>query len=227
MVQFGQDVTPTRVPRPAPRASLREEQRALTRARVLDAAVTVFAEKSYGATTMEDIARAAGVTRVTVYAHFAGKQELLPALAQRLYAVTDELYGELAARPAWTRDVVRAWLETATARWREAQATLRVLTAMLPTVTGDAGTPPDHRQHVQDRYLQAHHRYVEMLAGTPGRWDVPPAEARQRCLLMVLQLESFLSLWVARDWPVETDDPLALLTDAVCHLLAPALRDPA
>ena len=42
------------------RLSLRDEQKNLTRRRVLDAAVAVFAEKSFIDATMEDIARAAG-----------------------------------------------------------------------------------------------------------------------------------------------------------------------
>jgi hypothetical protein len=37
----------------------------------------VFAGKAFVDTTMEDVARAAGVTRVTVYAHFPGKGDIM------------------------------------------------------------------------------------------------------------------------------------------------------
>jgi hypothetical protein len=43
--------------------------------------------------------------------------------------------------------------------------------------------------------------------------------------MAVLQVESFLSIWIAGGWSLETDDPFDLLTDAICHLLGPALRD--
>ncbi|MGW0585448.1 TetR/AcrR family transcriptional regulator, partial [Streptomyces sp. NPDC002920] len=76
------------------------------------------------------------------------------------------------------------------------------------------------------QYIKAHERYVGMLVGQPGRWQgVPPAEARQRALMAVLQTESFFSAWIAVGWPLDTADPLHLLADSLCHLLAPALEN--
>jgi hypothetical protein len=43
--------------------------------------------------------------------------------------------------------------------------------------------------------------------------------------MAILQLESFLSIWLAGDWPVDTADPLDPLADALCHLLGPALDE--
>lgn len=51
-----------------------EEQR---RAQIVAAAVTVFAEHGYQATTMSDIARHAGIGQGTVYRYVASKRELL------------------------------------------------------------------------------------------------------------------------------------------------------
>lgn len=76
------------------------------------------------------------------------------------------------------------------------------------------------------QYLEAHERYVGLLVGHPERWrGTDPAEARQRALMAVLQTESFFSVWIAADWPLETADPLQLPADALCHLLAPALEN--
>jgi AcrR family transcriptional regulator len=204
------------------RPSLREEQKELTRERVLDAAVAVAAEKPFLDMTMDDIAKAAGVTRATVYAHFGtGKGAITDALVQRVYAAADEAYGELAAVDRWTRAVIRTWLSGLTTRWRELIPTVRVITtpgAMLARVNSPAGRA--------ERYVAAHERYVELLAGNPRRWQgVPAAEARQRSLMAVLQVESFLTMWLSGALPVRTRDPLLLLADAVCHLLGPALRD--
>lgn len=46
------------------------------RARLLDAAARVVAERGYPGTTVADVVRAAGVSRSTFYAEFGGKQEL-------------------------------------------------------------------------------------------------------------------------------------------------------
>jgi AcrR family transcriptional regulator len=90
------------------RPSLREEQKVLTVNRVLDAAVTVFAEKSVVGAAMDDIAKAAGVTRATVYAHFGGgKSDIIQALVTRAYAALEDSYAQLAAVETWTEAVVR------------------------------------------------------------------------------------------------------------------------
>jgi AcrR family transcriptional regulator len=199
-----------------PRGSVREEQKRLTRSRVLDAAVEVCAEKAFVDVTMEDFAKAAGVTRVTVYAHFPGKSDIVQALAERIYETMDEVYGQLAAIPDWTRATVRAWLDNAVSRWRKIAPVLRV----VRVAGGMAGAGDFERSRA--RYVDKHGRYVAALIGDGARWrGVPPAEAHQRAVMAVLQSESFLTAWIAADLPMATADPLDLLTDSLCALLSP------
>ena len=47
---------------------------------VLLAASRVFREQGYGSASMDAIARAAGVSKATLYAHFAGKDQLFAAI---------------------------------------------------------------------------------------------------------------------------------------------------
>jgi AcrR family transcriptional regulator len=61
-------------------SALRTEQARQTRARMLDAAQQVFAERGYPTSTMEAIAAEAGVAVDTVYAGFGSKRGLLSAL---------------------------------------------------------------------------------------------------------------------------------------------------
>ncbi|MBF6330325.1 TetR/AcrR family transcriptional regulator [Nocardia transvalensis] len=193
------------------RLSVREEQKRLTRDRLLDAAVEVFAEKSSMDATMDDIAKAAAVSRVTVYAHFPSKTDIVLALADRLYTLGDTVYADLAERPVWTRATVRDWLDVVETRWREQAASIRVLTMAGPPAS-IAGT------------LAARERYVARLTADRSRWRaVTPGQARQRALMTALLIESFFAAWIATGWPTDTGDPLELLTDTICHLLAPAL----
>jgi AcrR family transcriptional regulator len=55
----------------------RAESKALTRQRILDEARRLFRERGYAATTLDQVADAAGVTKGAVYGHFAGKEDLL------------------------------------------------------------------------------------------------------------------------------------------------------
>lgn len=54
-----------------------------TRADILDAAEQLFANKGVQATSLDQVARAAGVTRGAVYWHFRDKRDLLAALRDR------------------------------------------------------------------------------------------------------------------------------------------------
>src|ERR1700735_324300 len=80
-------------------SSLRSEQTALGRRRVLDAAGTLFSEHGYLGTTIAQIAAAAGVSTQSVYNMAGGKAELLKAVYDVAVA-GDEEAGPMAPRPA-------------------------------------------------------------------------------------------------------------------------------
>jgi len=67
--------------------SRREQYSEATRAALLEAATTLFYERGFGGTTLEDVATATQVTRGAVYHHFANKRDLFEAV---LAALEDE-----------------------------------------------------------------------------------------------------------------------------------------
>ena len=70
-----------------------------------DVALRVFAERGYDGASMDDVARAAGITKATIYHHVRGKEALLERGLRRaldaLFGVLDE--PESAAGPAIER----------------------------------------------------------------------------------------------------------------------------
>src|SRR5437763_816587 len=58
----------------------REEKKAQTRERLIDAAATVFAEKGFAATSLDEVADAAGLTKGAVYSNFENKEDLVRAV---------------------------------------------------------------------------------------------------------------------------------------------------
>ena len=62
----------------------RKDDSEQTRNAILDAAEQAFCERGYAATTLEQISRAAGVTRGAFYWHFKDKSQLLAALHARI-----------------------------------------------------------------------------------------------------------------------------------------------
>jgi AcrR family transcriptional regulator len=79
-------------------APRRAEAAAHTKARICEAAKTLFVEQGYVATTVRDIARAAGVGERTVYATFPGKAELFQHVLD-VATVGDEQHVAVAERP--------------------------------------------------------------------------------------------------------------------------------
>ena len=82
------------------KTSLRTEQAAQTRARILDAAEQVFAAEGFAGARIEDIADRAGVAVPTVYKVFTNKRNLLVGALNR--AMTDGGLGAVDAQSWWT-----------------------------------------------------------------------------------------------------------------------------
>ena len=81
--------------------SRRELYSEATRAALLDEATTLFAERGYAGTSLEDVASASQVTRGAVYHHFASKQALFEAVLdlQEERATTEIVAAAAAANP--------------------------------------------------------------------------------------------------------------------------------
>src|SRR2546428_11815610 len=80
------------------RTPIREEHRALTRARVLEAAARVFARRGFHGASVQDIAREAGATTGAIYSNFAGKEDLYLAAFEEHVATQIRDYSETFAR---------------------------------------------------------------------------------------------------------------------------------
>ncbi|MEJ6480976.1 TetR/AcrR family transcriptional regulator [Nostoc punctiforme UO1] len=74
----------------------------LTRTRLIEAASQVFASLGVQGATTREIARVAGVNEVTLFRHFASKEQLLGAVIKNALALQTEA---LAYPEAWTQDL--------------------------------------------------------------------------------------------------------------------------
>jgi AcrR family transcriptional regulator len=78
-------------------AGHRERKKRQTREAIARAALELFVERGYAATTLADIAEAAGVSTRTIFAYFPGKEDILFCDFE---ALRDALAETLAERPA-------------------------------------------------------------------------------------------------------------------------------
>jgi AcrR family transcriptional regulator len=94
---------------------LRDEQKALTRRRLIDAAESAFARSGFHGTSVEEIAREAGTTTGALYSNFAGKEDLFLALFEETVAADIGEYSEIVAAGTTVEEQARGagdhWME--------------------------------------------------------------------------------------------------------------------
>lgn len=113
-----------------------KRSRTSTRARLLEGALEVFAERGFGAASVEDICEAAGFTRGAFYSNFGSKDELVLALSEattgQVLEQIEALAGRLGDEPQELLDAVLTMLDEAVPdrrRWQliSAEFTLHAL----------------------------------------------------------------------------------------------------
>jgi AcrR family transcriptional regulator len=97
------------------RPSLRDEQKALSRRRLLDGAEAVFARSGFHGASVEEIAREAGATTGALYSNFAGKEDLFLALFEERIAADVGDYSQIVAEGETVEEQARG----AAGRWME------------------------------------------------------------------------------------------------------------
>ncbi|TCC56977.1 TetR/AcrR family transcriptional regulator [Kribbella pittospori] len=100
-----------------------KRRRSATRARLLDGALEVFAERGFNGASVEDICERAGFTRGAFYSNFGSKDELVLALFQattdRLLEQIGALLPDLANQPGTLLDAVLGLLDEAAGDQRQ------------------------------------------------------------------------------------------------------------
>ena len=97
------------------RPSLRDEQKAMTRQRLLEAAEAVFARRGFHGASVDEIAREAGATTGAMYSNFAGKEDLFLALFEASTAAQVGEYSEIFSAGTTLEEQARGGAD----RWME------------------------------------------------------------------------------------------------------------
>ena len=112
-----------------PVGTLRANQKeATTGRRLMDAAMAVFAEKGYGAATVNDIARQAGTSSATFYLHFKRKIDVLTESieeeSRQVWFVSAPVFS---ADEPLTLESLRTWSEQLFDYWQELRVSHQAL----------------------------------------------------------------------------------------------------
>ncbi|NKQ51846.1 TetR/AcrR family transcriptional regulator [Amycolatopsis sp. K13G38] len=195
-------------------ATLREAQKEMTRKLLLDAGLDLFVSKGYATTKVDDIATAAGTTRVTFYAYFPSKVDLMKALiSERLNAELDRVpsaaHGStadelVAVVEDGSRKRIRAWLAAISQRWD----------AIRPYTTAAfeaAAVDPEIRE-LLDTWLNEAIGDVKDGLDRAGRF---PASTRHfRSVIAITELDHVARHWTPGHWGVDREEMLDVLTES-------------
>jgi AcrR family transcriptional regulator len=199
-------------------SSLREAQKQLTRDMIIDRALELFTRKGYAATTIDEIAVAAGTTRATFYAHYPSRADLMRDFMARVNAVLDRADGpDQATTAAGLVDVVRggelegilAWLESRAALWP-------VFRPYLDVLDEAAAVDPEVRALVRGWHEEV---ISDIVRGMQLAGRFPPETHHIRGTLAFTQLDYVATLWTRRKLEPNRDHALEVLADSWYHLL--------
>jgi TetR/AcrR family transcriptional repressor of mexJK operon len=158
---------------------------------ILDASLACFLEHGYASTSMDMVAATAGVSKATIYAHFAGK---------------DELFGAIMRRRC---DALACALDTVTVSAQlDARATLTEVARQLLTMLVDPGVLGIYRMVVAE---SARHPDLARLYFEAG-----PQRGKQRLTEVLEALEGRGLLKVADPW-LALDQFIGMLRGEVFH----------
>lgn len=122
---------------------------------VLDAALSVFVEKGFSATKVDDIARQAGVSKGTVYLYFPSKEALLEGIVKRAMApIADSAAPDLAQFEGDPRLPIAMLLHMLSHQLGQPDK-IAILKLILREVMNFPAIAEMYRRHVLDKMVPA------------------------------------------------------------------------
>jgi AcrR family transcriptional regulator len=179
---------------------------------LLAVAVDVFNVRGYDGTSMEDLAKAAGITKSSIYHHVAGKEELLRLAVTR---ALDGLFGVLEEPGATRGPAVDRFAYVIRRTCLELVENLPYVTLLL-RVRGNTAA----EREALARRREFDHRVADLAAGAIADGDLRADLDPRLTARLVFGLVNSVVEWYRAEGP-ETGDAVA---DALSSLVLTGLR---
>lgn len=177
----------------------------------MDAGIGAFGEKGYAATTVDEIAALARVSRATFYLHFDGKAALLSHAAQHLGEWAPELYNGLDGTGDIARNRVEKVVRTIFHHWRDNAG---LLTALIEAEAVERDSFDAILPSVNTTVDRAFPRYLSQFSGRA--LEVARAELT---MLVVLTYRYMYYAFGRKPFPSSTSIETAAMTDLIWRTL--------
>ena len=190
-----------------------------TRERIVAAAVALFAERGFDATSVNEVVLRAGVAKGALYHHFASKDDLLyevyRELVDRQLAGLAEILGRDSGSraPADTlRELIADLVVTTAARVGEAKVFFRESHRL-----GDA-----NQARVRAARRSIHDAVTDLVRSAQARGEFAAVASPEMVAFTVFGVINELPLWYRPDGPKQPAELAAELSDLILAALVPA-----
>src|SRR5437868_13237700 len=139
------------------------------RTAIVDAALQVFGERSYGAATTAEIARAAGISEPILYRHFASKRDLYLAAIDHVWEKAKEKWEQvLLGSPsvdAGLADIGQGHFSVRDCKFQLAELWVQAL--------GGASEDPELRKHLRKHMREVHDFVADTIRRGQAEGSLP------------------------------------------------------
>lgn|GEM_PF-2142511 len=185
---------------------------ATTRALILDAAHAVLSERGYSATSVDEIATRAGVSRPTFYAYFTDKMAVVSALSENLEKEVLRSYKKLAAMgPSPDRAALTNWVSKRVAETRKQSSYIRIFSQVTAAEPSFYGVARGHR-------VAVFAMLGECIPAFAMAARYPKSVMAVRAHMLFDQLELLCSM-IALDWDADSDIAIDLMAEQIEHFI--------
>jgi TetR/AcrR family acrAB operon transcriptional repressor len=173
-----------------------QERREQSTEQVLASALKLFVTRGYGSTSIDDIARDAGLTKGAVYFYFKGKSALLVELLTQSTALYDEIFVRMQSSDCSAPDQLEMFVEWAAGVGARNNELLLLPILMSLEFNGQDESIEKVINRLYDRYHQEMERVV-CLGQRTGEFDESLAP-REEAAVLVAFTDGMLLEWIRR-----------------------------
>ncbi|HEX6311031.1 MAG TPA: TetR/AcrR family transcriptional regulator [Acidimicrobiia bacterium] len=159
----------------------REEKKAQTRARLMEAAAAVFARRGLAAASLDEIAEEAGLTKGAIYSNFASKEDLVLAVLdeagrERIHDIT----ADVDASRTVDEEARRAGAQFMASTQEELPLLLLAL-----ELTAYSGRNPEFRDRQIDRHRESLREIADVMEASAPDFGIElPLPPRQMAIVL-------------------------------------------
>jgi AcrR family transcriptional regulator len=183
--------------------------------RIIAAAVKLFAERGFDATSVQEVVEVAGVTKGALYHYFDSKHDLLYAIYRSLIGVQNRDIDEIVARGLGAAETVRAVLHAVVDTTSQHLAEAAVFFREAPKLDAEraAAFRADRRHY--------HETFRQIIANGQDRGEFSAAVPADTVVQIAMGVVNQLPLWFRADGPKSPEQLGTEIADFVLSALRP------